>query len=352
MTGRRSGERPGPGSARLLSRDGTARWDAFVQSAPQGTFFHLAAWRDVLEGTLGHRTYYLFVEQSGEIEGVLPLVHQRSLLFGSGLISLPYCAYGGVVARSAGGHRRLEQAAEELGRKLGVGYLELRNRVRRRADWPRKDLYATFRKELHPRPEENLRAVPRKQRAMVRKGLAAGLSIEIDRDVSRFYEVFSLAQRNLGTPVASREYFRALQMAFGDRCEILTVTRRGRAVSSVMSFYFRDEVLPYFGGGTAEARDLKANDFMYWQLMRRACERGVRFFDFGRSRRGTGAYAYKRHWGFTAAPLVYEYLLLRRNRLPDASPSNRKFRLLTEAWKRLPLPIHRWVGPRIFRHLG
>jgi len=120
----------------------------------------------------------------------------------------------------------------------------------------------------------------------------------------------------------------------------------------VMSFYFRDEVLPYYGGGAALARDLKGNDFMYWDLLRRACERGVRVFDYGRSKVGTGSYSFKKNWGFIPEPLHYEFQLMKATQLPDINPLNPKYRLFIDAWKRLPLPVSRWLGPFLARSLG
>src|SRR5678816_1816080 len=106
-----------------------------------------------------------------------------------------------------------------------------------------------------------------------------------------------------------------------------------------MSFYFRDEVLPYYGGGTAASRSVAGNDFLYWDLMRRAAERGVRVFDFGRSKRETGSFHFKRHWGFEPEPLFYEVRLIRSTSVPDVNPLNPKYRLFIEAWKRLPLAV-------------
>ena len=133
---------------------------------------------------------------------------------------------------------------------------------------------------------------------------------------------------------------------------MLTVTRAGMPVSSVMSFYFSDEVLPYYGGGTAAARREAANDFMYWELMRRACSSGVRVFDFGRSKRGTGSFAFKTHWGFVPQALHYEYKLLRRSEIPAINPLNPRYRFLIALWKRLPLPISNAIGPLVARNLG
>ncbi len=328
------------------------RWDAFVASCPEATFFHLSGWKNIVENVLGHPTFYLYAESGGVIEGVLPLAHVKSFLFGNALVSVPFCVYGGAAAKNEEARRALEDEAERLALSFKVDYLEVRNRILRRTDWPTKDLYVTFRKAIHPDPEENLAAIPRRQRAMVRKGIGAGLESAIDDGVDRFYDAFAASQRNLGTPVLSKAYFRALRDEFRERCEVLTVSRAGKVVSSVLSFYFRDEVLPYYGGGPAEARALKANDFMYWELMRRSAERGIRVFDYGRSKVGSGSYSFKKNWGFEPVPLPYRYRLVNAHYLPNVSPSNPKYRLMIEAWRRLPLSVANRLGPILARNLG
>lgn len=335
-----------------LDPAGFDRWDAFVAAAPDGTFFHLAAWKNVIERAFGHNTHYLYAERDDRITGVLPLAHVNSRLFSNALISTPFCVYGGACAADAESRRALEDAAVALAQRLGVGYLELREREVRHPDWPTKDLYYTFRKNMDPDPEVNFSRIPRKQRAMVRKGIDTGLEGTIDDGVDRLYRAYSESVRNLGTPVFSRKYLRMLKEAFGDACEVLTVTHQGEVVSSVMNFYFRDEVLPYYGGGTWRARDLKANDFMYWEVMRRACERGVRVFDYGRSKKDTGSFRFKKHWGFEPAPLHYEYRLVRTGEMPDLSPANPKYQRMIAAWRRLPLPVTQWIGPWLARDLG
>jgi FemAB-related protein (PEP-CTERM system-associated) len=328
------------------------QWDEFVAACPDATFFHLAGWQEVIEKAFRHRTYYLFAERNGRIAGVLPLVHMKSRLFGNALISTPFCVYGGIATQDSEVFSALESAACTLARELKVDYLEMRNREARHAGWPTKELYVTFRKQIDPEPEKNLQAIPRKQRAMVRKGIKAGLKSEFDISTDRFYAVFSQSVHNLGTPVFSRRYFEMLLRVFSGSCDILTVTHEGDLVSSVMNFYFRDEVLPYYGGGTPLARGLKGNDFMYWELMRYSCERGLRVFDYGRSKQGTGSYSFKKNWGFKPVALHYQYYLVKAHEIPNISPTNPKFRLLVNAWKRLPLPVTQMIGPLIVRNVG
>ncbi|HET7306822.1 MAG TPA: FemAB family XrtA/PEP-CTERM system-associated protein [Gammaproteobacteria bacterium] len=339
-------------TVKSLSPADEARWDIFVSTRPAATFFHRVAWAHVIDEAFGHRTHYLYADSADGIAGILPLVEMKSRLFGHALVSTPFCVYGGIVADFPGAERALRAAACNLADNLGVDYLELRNLHPGPADWPTKSLYVTFRKALDPDPEANLMAIPRKQRAMIRKAEAGGLRAEIDEDVDRGYDLYAESVRNLGTPVFSRRYFRLLKARFGEDCEMLTVLHDDRPVSAVMSFYFRDEVLPYYGGGGSFARVVKANDFMYWQTMCRGIERGARLFDYGRSKRDTGAYRFKTHWGFEPQPLYYQYHLVRAKQVPDISPNNSRYRPFINAWQRLPLPVSRMVGPWIARSLG
>lgn len=327
------------------------KWNRFVEQCSSASFFHLAEWQEVIRRSFGHRTYFLYAEQDSRVTGVLPLVHVRSRLFGNSLSSTPFCVYGGVAAATVEAQAALEAEAVRLANELQVDYLEMRN-AQRQQDWPEKSLYVTFRKQISDDSEENMKAIPRKQRAMVRKGIKAGLVSEIDPSVDRFFQAYAESVRNLGTPVFSRRYFENLKDQFGDRCEVLTVTHGEEVVCAVMNFYFRDEVLPYYGGGGNSARDLKGNDFMYWEVMRRAAERGISTFDYGRSKQGTGSYHFKKNWGFEPEPLHYQYHLVRAHAIPDVNPMNPKYRLFIDAWKRLPLPLANRLGPMLSRNLG
>ncbi|HNM56572.1 MAG TPA: FemAB family PEP-CTERM system-associated protein, partial [Thauera aminoaromatica] len=217
----------------------------------------------------------------------------------------------------------------------------------------RQELYVTFRKEILPEVEANLLAIPRKQRAMVRKGIKNGLVSEVDDHVDRFFALYADNVLRHGTPALPRKFFEQLKERFGEACEVLTVTSpEGKPLSSVLSFYFRDEVLPYYAGDDLAARELAANDFKYWELMRRACERGCTVFDYGRSKVGTGPYAFKKNWGFEPQPLSYEFCLYKRDSIPQNNPMNPKYRAFIALWKRLPIGVANRLGPHIVRNLG
>ena len=329
-----------------------ARWDAFVEATPEATFFHRAGWKTVTEKAFGHRTHFLFAQSGGVIEGVLPLAEVKSRLFGHSLVSLPFAVYGGIAATTARARAALEEAAEALARQLQVGHLELRNMHAGNGEVPASEIYVTFRKEIDPDVEKNMLAIPRKQRAMVRKGIKFELVAEIDDTVDRFFAVYADNVHRHGTPALPKKYFALIKEIFGKDCELLIVTKDGNPISGVMTFYFRDEVMPYYAGDLPAARDLAANDFKYWELMRRACEKGYRIFDYGRSKRGTGPFDFKKNWGFEPTPLYYQYKLITADRVPENNPLNPKYRLMIETWRRLPLSVATWLGPHIVKYLG
>lgn len=344
---------PGPATVQLLTPQHAARWDAFVRAHPAATFFHLSAWQTLITRCYGHQTWFYFVEQDGQIQGVLGLCQIKSRLFGHSLSSLPFCVHGGVLALHDGARALLDEAASSLAGALGVGHLEYRNIAPTgKPGWQVKDLYVTFRKAISADHEENMNAIPRKQRAMVRKGIKCGLAAEIDQDVERFFHIYATSVLRLGTPVFPKKYFALIKELFGEQCEIRIIVKDGLPVAGVMSFYWRDEVLPYYGGSMPIAREVAGNDFMYWNLMEAAVERGCRLFDFGRSKLGTGAYDFKKNWGFTATPLAYEYQLHAATELPDNNPLNPKYQLFIKLWKRLPLPVANLLGPHIVKSLG
>lgn len=343
---------PPRSTIRMFDHTDFENWDAFVETCPEATFFHRAGWKTVIEKAFGHRTHYLLAERDGAIVGVLPLTEIKSLLFGHSLVSNAFCVYGGIAAADEEARNALDQRAQSIALELNVSHLEYRQTQSFHADWASQDLYFTFRKPINPELEQNMLAIPRKQRAMVRKGIKNGLTSVLDSGVDRFFALFADNVKRHGTPALPKRYFSLLKEVFGKDCEILSVLHEGHLVSSVLTFYFRDEVLPYYAGDREDARHLAANDFKYWELMRRGCERGYRIFDYGRSKRGTGQFDFKKNWGFEPSPLHYEFFLVNAKSVPEHNPLNPKYRLFIELWKRLPISIANTLGPHIVKNLG
>jgi FemAB-related protein (PEP-CTERM system-associated) len=334
-----------------LEDAGEAAWDDFVGRHPEGTFFHRAGWQRAVRRTFGYSSHYLAAWRGGRIAGVLPLLRVPTLPWGHSLVSAPQAVYGGPLADDADCRDALLQRARELGERLRVRYIEFRNRAPL-PSLPEKDLYVTFRRPILPTADENMAAIPRNQRRSIRIGQKSGLTSEVGGQelLEPFYALYSHSVRNLGTPVFPRALFANLLAEFGSDGRILLVRREGNPVAAVLTFFYRGEVLPYYGGALREEFRHAVNDFMYWSLLCYGMEHGFTIFDFGRSKKGSGSYDFKRHWGFEPTPLHYQYQLIRQRSVPDLNPKNPKFSLAIEAWKRMPLWLSQRIGPALVRY--
>jgi FemAB-related protein (PEP-CTERM system-associated) len=376
-------------------------WDSYVSNHPKGTFFHLIGWKTVIEKTFRHKSYYLIAESNGDsattqdretsiesdnnialqqlnkpginptnpsnpinpsnsknpsnpIVGILPLFSVKSFLFGKSLVSLPFAAYGGILADSQEMVNKLFDKAKEITCSEGLDYFELRNRDGAIENLPSKELYVFFQRKMFDDLESNMNAIPRKSRRMIRVGEKAGLTYEFGREelLPEFYETFSRSYHRLGSPAFPIKLFKNLLGEFKEKANILLVrNREGKSISSVLTFFYKDQVLPYYAGSLFEYRDLAPNDYMYWQLMKYGCENGYKLFDFGRSKINTGSYDFKRHWGFEPEPLPYQYFLNRIKEIPNLSPANPKYQKKIEMWQKMPFWLTKIIGPRIVKYI-
>ncbi|MFO1256461.1 MAG: FemAB family XrtA/PEP-CTERM system-associated protein [Sphingomonadaceae bacterium] len=344
--------------ASLSDPEELRRIDAYVARHADGTAFHRPAWLLGAARGTGNRALALVAERAGEMVGFVPLVEVHSPLFGRMLASSGFGVGGGVLLDDPRDAKTVFAALEELAARRNCPTIELRGGVlpERRAGWSiRQDSHCGFVRPLASDDEAELLQIPRKQRAEVRKGLANDLQVTVgrsERDLRAHYAVYSQSVRNLGTPVFPRALFAEVLEQFGDDADILTVWHAGEPTSSVLSLYHKGDVMPYWGGGTWHARKLRANDRMYFELMLHARRRGCERFDFGRSKTNSGAYDFKRNWGFEPEPLSYGVWTASGAEARDVDPTSSKHALLIAAWKRLPLALANRIGPLIARGLG
>ncbi|PZQ20487.1 MAG: FemAB family PEP-CTERM system-associated protein [Sphingopyxis macrogoltabida] len=335
-----------------------AAWDAYVAAHPIATPFHSRRWCEAVTRATGHACHLVTArDAAGALTGLLPLHHVRSRLFGQALVGSGFAVGGGILADDPAVAATLAEGAADMARALGVPSIELRGGPSPDGQgWGGEEgVYAGFVRDLAPDDDAELLVIPRKQRAEVRKALAGDLTVTTGRDAAErrdHYRIYAESVRNLGTPVFPRALFDAVLDGFGEDADIVTVRHAGQPVASVLSLYWRGTVMPYWGGGTHAARGLRANERMYFALMRHAHARGCTRFDFGRSKVGTGPFAYKKNWGFEPQPLTYARWLAPGEKARDTNPASARYRMQVDLWKKLPLWAANRIGPLIARGLG
>ena len=325
-------------------------WDSYVRQHKEGSFFHLSAWGRVAEAAYGFEPIYLTVERNNRLAGVLPLVDVKSPFFGRSLVSTAYSVGGGPLADDQAALEALLDEARKLGKQRGVKFIECRSDFDGGEGWIKKsDLYANFQLPLFNDEEAQLKAVPRKRRADVRKAIReeadGNLSIRFDGSIEEFYALYALSLQRHGTPIFPKRFLYGLLSAFQKETEIAIVEAKGAPVAALLTFYYGEWAMPYYVGATEDARRLHAFDYLYWSAMRRAARRGCGVYDFGRSKIDTGPFSYKRNWGASPRPLTYNTLLINATEAPSRNPSDPKYKTFVKLWPYLPLPATKALGP-------
>lgn len=342
-------------SIRLIQENEKDEWDAYVKAHPEGTCYHLSGWKDLIERSFGHKTFYLIAEdRENEIKGILPLVHLKSFLFGSPMVSLPYFSYGGVCGESYEIQDLLLNEAIKIAEKENAEHIELRHTTNVFNSLPVKTAKVAMRLDLSGNPEELWNSFSSNLRRKIRKPTKEGFYWQCGREeeLDNFYIVFSTNMRDLGTPVYSKEFFRNILRQFPKSTWICTVkTKENEPIASGFLVGFKDRLeIPWVSSLRSYNR-YYANLFLYWNILRFACESGFKVFDFGRSTLGEGTYKFKEQWGAKPVQLYWHYWLRKGRPLPQLNPENPKYRVAIYIWKKLPVSLTKVIGPRIRKYI-
>lgn len=329
-------------------------WDAYAMKSAGSSLYHLTAWKDVIEKTFGHKTYYLIAEdRKGNAAGVLPMVHLKSIYFGNFLVSLPYFNYGGVCADSTEARDMLVEAAINTGKTLGVRHLELRHSANHDMGLPVKSAKVSMLLELPGSAKELLDSFPSKLRSQVKKPEKEGLKARVGgiEEFESFYSVFSTNMRDLGTPVYPKAFFKNILERLPGSSWIATVYMKDIPVASGFLAGFRGTIEIPWASALREYNRLSPNMLLYWTVLKFAVDNGWRVFDFGRSTPGEGTYKFKQQWGAAPLPLFWHYWVRDNGPVPEINPKNPKFSLAINIWKRLPVGLTNIIGPGIVKNL-
>lgn len=339
---------------------------AYIHGHDDATIFHGLAWNFAVSRATGHDFIAAIAHDAqGDICGYCPMHIVHSPFFGRALVSSAFAVDGGILADNRKMARPLFAQLQNHAERYSCSTVELRGGIMPSGqNWQIKDnVHAGFVRALVPDSgdeqaddDAQLLDIPRKQRAEIRKGLKNNLSVKIGRDEQNrdwHYRIYSESVRNLGTPVFPKALFGAVMDEMGENTDILTVfDEDNQPVSSVLSLYWRDIVMPYWGGGLWQARQNRANEIMYYALMCHARKKGCRHFDFGRSKIDTGAYHYKKNWGFEPEALRYAQYAVSGKEIRDINPLSPKYQAKIALWRKLPLPLANILGPVISKGLG
>ncbi len=338
---------------KILSTNEREKWDSYVQASEEGTLYHLTGWKEIIENTFGHKTYYIYTEENGKITGILPLVLMKSLLFGRFIISVPFFNYGGICANGENERNALLKYAIEIARKEDAEHIELRHTKKYDFCLSTKESKVCMSLDLPDSSDTLWRGFKSKLRSQLKKPERNGIYARFGgkEEIDNFYDVFVRNMRDLGTPVYPKDFFKNILGTFPKQAIICSVFIDKNPIASGFLLGYKDKLEIPWASSLKKYNKLSPNMLLYWKALQYACEKGYKRFDFGRSTPGEGTYKFKEQWGAKPLQLYWHYWMANGNKLPELNPHNPKFKLAIKTWQKLPLWLTKAIGPSIVKYL-
>ena len=329
-------------------------WKDFLQRHPETTIYHSPLWGDIMQRAYGNRPIYLTARCNGQITGILQLIAQKSLLFGSHLCSLPYFDASGILARDEYAANALIEQAQQLLDSQRAQWIELRHLQPKGKSLPTRSDKVTMLLPLTRDDQELWSRFKPKVRNQIRKAQREDMQVVQGNTeyLDEFYAVYSRNMRDLGSPPHSRRFFRLILESFPEQATIYLVRLNDKSLAAGLSLLDQSILRVPWAGSNWQFRSLNPNMLLYWSMLAEGCQKKAEYFDFGRSTLDSGTYRFKKQWGAKEIPLVWQFLLPEGDSLPELNPESPKYRYFVSVWKKLPLWTVRWLGPRIIAKLS
>ena len=389
----------------MLGQSHNSAWDNYVHKHPHATVYHLSGWKNVIKKSYGHKTYYLMAIKNNSklvssqadkaqtrnsnkvkssnlhdgssalsISGVLPLVHLKHFIFGNHLISIPFFDLGGILADNEEIEKALLEEAIELGQKLKVDNIELRQtdpllwfesdyghvltrntlHATRNVSFVTKSHKVRMLLELPESSEILMKSFKSKLRSQVKRPMKDGLASKIGglELLDKFYSIFLTNMRDLGSPVHSKKLIYNVLKEFPEKAKIVAVYKGEEHLAASIIVGFKDTLENPWASSLRQFSSLNPNMLLYWTMLEYACDNGFKFFDFGRSSPGEGTLKFKEQWGSRPRPLHWHYITLNGTTISEGTDEKSKFDKAIQYWQKLPVPVTKVVGPMIRKHIG
>jgi CelD/BcsL family acetyltransferase involved in cellulose biosynthesis len=330
------------------------RWAGFVASQPAATPFHHPHWGTLVAGCYGFRAFAVATTgPGGQIRAGLPVIEVRHLRGEPKWVSLPFTDYCPPLVRAGPDEAILAGALQQASTAAGIQRVVVRAPLAGAApagtafrhvialNGDADRVYARFR-----------RAVRQQIRQAEQRGVTVRRGTKPEDLTEVFYRLHLRTRRRLGVPVQPRRFFRMLwdSMIRPGLGLVLIAEAAGRPVAAAVVLAWNGTMIRKFMASDEQAWSLRPTNLVIWDAVKACCERGCRWFDFGRTDASNeGLRAYKRSWGAVEEPLVYGALGASADSFPGTG-NGMAGRLLASAVRHGPLVLCRATGEVLYRY--
>ncbi len=335
-----------------LSSNWEDRWSEYVARSPRATIAHQVGWRYVMARGLEHTPRYFVAHDGDTVTGILPLFLVTTWWRSRYLISLPWIDYGGICADDETTEKLLLESAQRLAASCSAEFIEFRSIEKLHLDLSLRDDKVTFLLPLNSDKEILWKGFDAKLRNQIRKSQKSELTTEFAgvEKLDEFYTVFAHNMRDLGTPVWGKTFFASILCKFAESAQLILVRKDNKVIAGGLVLAFKDRLYVPSASSYRSALEYCPNHALYWAVIEHGCARGYKYLDFGRSSKDGNTFNFKKQWGAPPTQLTWQYSLHRTKELPSINPSNPKYRMFINMWRRLPLSFANYLGPKLIKN--
>ena len=170
--------------------------------------------------------------------------------------------------------------------------------------------------------------------------------------IDAFWKLNCLTRKNHGLPPQPIQFFKNIfkHVIAQGKGFVALALHRAKNVAGAVYFHWNKKAIYKYGASDRRYLDLRPNNLIMWEAIKRCAEAGYRSFDFGRTEmENTGLMQFKRGWGADERELYYFKYDLRKNRYVAAATGTKSSYAF---FKHLPLPVLRLTGNLLYRHVG
>ncbi|MDP2946944.1 MAG: peptidoglycan bridge formation glycyltransferase FemA/FemB family protein [Nanoarchaeota archaeon] len=331
----------------LLQKDNEREWDEFVSGIDGSLFYYTLAWRNAIKDSYGHQYLYLLAREKGKVRGILPVFLIENIFFGKKIVSLPFCSYGGILAKDKQAQDALFNYLVSYIKKGKYNLFELR--ASSLISGSEVDLSEfTFILDLKPGKDKLWSALDKKNRNQIRKSNKFDLRITVGNQYLKdFYTLYQKTMKKLGTPAHSIIFMENIIKLFPFQAKIIMLILGDTFIAGLFLIASQNTAYNLWAASDSRYLQTNLNNFLYWETIKYCVDSGLKFFDFGRSSNDSGTFHFKKQWGAKLIQLYYHYFFREKR----SFSIKKKYGKFSKIWSNLPIFITNLFGPKLRKYI-
>lgn len=333
-------------------------WDAALSTQPEASIFHHTGWIEGIRASYGYRTFWLSTRGKDSERPLLPVMEVRDPFGGRRAVALPFTDECHPLCTDATDFGGLWQALLDCGKKRSWNTIEVRGGASCLPSAPSAARYLGHKLDLSPGAAALLSRTHEATRRAVRKATERGVVVSQGTTLSELREFYGLlcrTRRRHAVPPPPFYFFQNIQEKVLNKGlgSIIIGRHQGRTIAGAVFLHLGRKVVYKWGASDERFQQLRANNLVMWEGIKRYATDGFTCFCFGRTDLDNeGLARFKQGWGASEYSIDYLSFDLRKGVFREAAARTGGRPWYAPLFQRIPLCLARLIGRTLYRYVG